>query len=137
MFEPRRIPPRERLNTRQWIVVVIMDILLLSELTWAVYRGQHNRVDMTAIFLRTFIPLAAATFIVTRYLLRRLQSPETGDASVGPDEAPGSRPVSDHEADGSVPPVCSGDASPSPRERGRGAMLQSTVDSRESDHRLM
>ncbi len=73
MFAPRRIEAERRLSPRQRAVVFLMNFLLLSELTLAMYLGQHAGEDLTSVFLRTFIPLAAVTLIATRIVMRRLQ----------------------------------------------------------------
>lgn len=78
MFEPRKIEEARRLTAGQRAVVVVMNLMLLAELTWAMYRGQQDAGNLTAVFLRTFIPWAAATLLAARILLRRLQP--------GPDE---------------------------------------------------
>jgi hypothetical protein len=78
MFEPRKVEEERRLTAGQRTVVVIMNLMLLAELTWAMYRGQQDPGNLTAIFLRTFIPWAAATLVAARFLLRRLQ-PDPGD----------------------------------------------------------
>ena len=73
MFEPRRIEESRRLTAGQRTVVVVMNLMLLAELTWAMYHGQQDPGNLTAVFLRTFIPSAAATLVAARVLLRRLQ----------------------------------------------------------------
>jgi hypothetical protein len=73
MFEPRRIEPSERLTRKQKAVVAAMNLLLLSELTWAMYLGQQQPEDLTAVFLRTFIPLALVTLVGARFLLRKFR----------------------------------------------------------------
>ncbi len=73
MFEPRHIDEQRRLSPRQRIVVFLMNFLLLSELTLAMYLGQHAGDELTSVFLKTFIPLAAATLFTARIALRRLQ----------------------------------------------------------------
>jgi len=73
MFEPRKIKEEERLSPAQRTVVFIMNILLLAELTLAMYHGQQDPENLTAIFLRTFIPAAGLTLVAARLLLRRLQ----------------------------------------------------------------
>ncbi|MDA8140446.1 MAG: hypothetical protein M0036_17500 [Desulfobacteraceae bacterium] len=74
MFEPRCIAPENRLNTRQRVVVLIMNLLLLGELTWAMYYCQLDPENLTAVFLRTFVPMAAGTLVAARYLVRKLQN---------------------------------------------------------------
>jgi hypothetical protein len=78
MFEPRKIDESRRLTAGQRAVVVIMNLLLLAELTWAMYLGQQDTGNLTAVFLRTFIPSAAVTLLASRFLLRRLQ-PAAGE----------------------------------------------------------
>ena len=73
MFEPRKIQDEQRLSAAQRIVVFIMNLMLLAELVWAMYHGQQDPENLTAIFLRTYIPAAAATLAAARILLRRLQ----------------------------------------------------------------
>ena len=73
MFEPRKIEEGRRLTAGQRTVVVLMNLMLVAELTWAMYHGQQDPENLTAVFLRTFIPSAAVTLIAARVLLRRLQ----------------------------------------------------------------
>ncbi len=81
MFEPRKIQDEQRLTTAQRTVVFIMNLMLLAELVWAMYHGQQDPENLTAIFLRSFIPSAAGTLVAARILLRRLQPvpPESAD----------------------------------------------------------
>jgi hypothetical protein len=81
MFEPRKIQEEERLTAGQRTVVFIMNLMLLAELVWAMYHGQQDPENLTAIFLRTFIPSAAVTLVAARILLRRLQPvpPDSAD----------------------------------------------------------
>ena len=72
MFEPRQIMPEVRLNSRQRAVAVIMDIMLLTELTLCIYWGQHDPDTLTLFFLKSFLPAAGITFIGARLLIRRL-----------------------------------------------------------------
>jgi hypothetical protein len=73
MFEPRPLAKEQRLTSRQRIVVIIMNLMLLAELAWAMYHGHQDPDNLTAVFLRTFIPAAAVTLAAARLLLRRLQ----------------------------------------------------------------
>ncbi len=81
MFEPRKIQDGQRLTAAQRTVVFIMNLALLAELVWAMYHGQQDPENLTAIFLRTFIPSAAVTLVAARILLRRLQPvpPDSAD----------------------------------------------------------
>lgn len=59
------------MNVKQKIVVLVMDLLLLAELTWSIYLGHGRGDEMTAVFLRTFLPLALVTVVSGRLLVRR------------------------------------------------------------------
>jgi hypothetical protein len=74
MLEPRRIPPEERLGKKWRWVVVIMNLLLLAELTLSIYRGQQGPEHLAGIFLRAFVPSAAATVVLARVFMRRFQA---------------------------------------------------------------
>jgi uncharacterized membrane protein YhaH (DUF805 family) len=74
MFEPRQIDPEDRLNRRQRWVVVAMNLLLLAELTLGMYWGQQDPENMSAVFLRIFVPSAAMTIVAARLMLRRLRN---------------------------------------------------------------
>lgn len=72
MFEPRQISPDDRLNGRQRAVAVVMNLMLLAELTLCMYWGQRDPDNLTLFFLRNFLPIAGATLIGARLLIRRL-----------------------------------------------------------------
>ena len=76
MFGPRQIEDRQRLSTKQRIVVFGMNVCLLSALTVAMYLGQQTPGNLTIVFLKTFIPLAVVILVTARILLRKLQPPE-------------------------------------------------------------
>ncbi len=78
MFEPRQIASEERLNPKQRWVVVAMNLLLLVELTLGMYLGQQDPDNLSAIFLRTFIPSAAMTIVAARLMLRRFKNRVAG-----------------------------------------------------------
>lgn len=59
-------------NMKQVMVVVAQDALLLAELAFAIYLGHKEPDQITAIFLRTYIPLAAVTVLVARRMIRLL-----------------------------------------------------------------
>lgn len=84
MFEPRKIEEERRLTGGQRAVVIVMNVMLLAELTWAIYHGQQDPQNLTAVFLRTFIPAAAITLVVARILLRRLKAVVPGAADNSP-----------------------------------------------------
>jgi len=57
-----------------------MDILLLTELTFCIYLGQQNPDDVTGFFLRSFIPLALITVVVSRILIKKMHTSDVLDA---------------------------------------------------------
>lgn len=63
------------LNLRQKCAVIMMDLMLLSELCFSVYMGQQHPSDLTAVFMKTFVPAAALTVICARIAIRKLRSP--------------------------------------------------------------
>ena len=73
MFDPRPIDENQRLNPRQRVVVLAMNILLLVEMTIAIYLGQQDPENLTIIFLKTFVPLLIATLVCARVLVRKFQ----------------------------------------------------------------
>ena len=81
MFEPRKIEPDQRLTAAQRAVVIIMNLMLLGEVTWAMYHGQQDPENLTSIFLRSFIPAAVSTVVVARLLIRKMRpvTPEPSD----------------------------------------------------------
>ena len=81
MFEPRRISLEDRLNNSQRAVVVIMNLLLLAELTVCMYLGQQDPDNLTLFFLKTFLPTAGATLIIARILIKRLGNSVSGQVA--------------------------------------------------------
>ncbi len=77
-MRPRQV--KNRLNAKQRLVVVLMDIALLVELTVCMYRGAADSATMAAEFMRLYVPLLLVTVVVARLLMRRLRSPETPGA---------------------------------------------------------
>jgi len=59
------------MNLKQKLIVVLADILILSELAFAMYQSAQNPEDFTGTFLRIFIPLATATFIISMVGIRK------------------------------------------------------------------
>ena len=61
------------MNRRQKMVVLAMDLLLLVELGYSIYRGQQPGADLTLVFLTYFIPSLIVTVALARRLIRRWQ----------------------------------------------------------------
>lgn len=72
-MKPRTV--KHRLNTRQRIVVVAMDVLLLAELAWCMHHGSLTPETMAGEFLKTYVPALLATVVCARLLIRRWRTP--------------------------------------------------------------
>jgi hypothetical protein len=64
------------MNIKQKIVVVIIDLLILAELTSSIYMGQRHPEEMVVVFLKTFLPLVALTLVTGRIAIRKLRTRE-------------------------------------------------------------
>ncbi len=85
-MKPRTV--KTRLSPAQRLVVVVMDILILAELTFCMYRGSAAPESMAAEFLRLYVPMLLVTVVAARLALRRLRSPEP-DPEAAPESAAG------------------------------------------------
>ena len=74
MVKPRAIADERRLNGKQRIVVIVMNLLLLAELTYCMYVGHQESEYMASFFLRTFFPMVIATVVLARLLVRKFHS---------------------------------------------------------------
>lgn len=74
---------KNRLNARQRWAVVIMDVLLLAELTVCMYVAQQDVQTMTVNFLTMFVPLLLGTYVLARVLIRVLRTPEDPASEAG------------------------------------------------------
>lgn len=61
------------MSRKQKFLVIFLDILILSELTLSMYLSAQIPDDFTGTFLRTFIPMAAATFIIGMMGIRKME----------------------------------------------------------------
>ncbi|MEJ5366576.1 MAG: hypothetical protein WHS86_15890 [Desulfosoma sp.] len=59
--------------TQRRLIVFGMDVLLLAELTLCMYWSAPHGKAMAAVFLRTYVPLAAVTVGAAWWLLRRIR----------------------------------------------------------------
>lgn len=61
------------MNFKQKLAVAGIDMLILAELIFAVYKsGQGPSDDIAAAFLKLFVPAAAATIAIGRLAVKRL-----------------------------------------------------------------
>lgn len=65
------------MNTKQKIIVVITDILILAALAYSIMQGKSNPEYMTPIFFQNFIPLIIITLIGAKILIKRFRTEET------------------------------------------------------------
>jgi hypothetical protein len=65
------------MNTRQKLMVVLIDVLLLTELCVSmIVSGRGPQDDMAGTFIRLFVPCVVVTLIAGRLILRRLRDRE-------------------------------------------------------------
>ena len=61
------------MNFRQKLTIAGVDLMILTELTWAVYKSAQGPVDdCAAIFLKLFVPAAAVTMVIGRLVVKKL-----------------------------------------------------------------
>ena len=73
MFFPQPQPQYESFNVKQKLVVVIMNVLILAELTLSIVIGKHDPENIALVFMSIFIPSVVVTLIAARILIRKLQ----------------------------------------------------------------
>jgi hypothetical protein len=73
MTEPQE-PAYTGMNGKQVVFVILVNVLILAELTLSIYLGSRAGEDMTITFLLTFLPMVAGTMVLARMCLRRLAS---------------------------------------------------------------
>lgn len=66
-------------NIYQKLALFCMDILLLLELTLCVYFSYQDKENMPWLFLRSYVPLCLGTFLLFRFLIRRLKTDEPNE----------------------------------------------------------
>jgi len=81
-MKPRTV--KHRLNPAQRLVVVVMDILILTELAFCMYWSGRTPEAMTSEFLRLYLPLLLVTVIGARLVMHRLRSPEPATGAQTP-----------------------------------------------------
>lgn len=62
------------MNTKQKIVIVVMDIFIFVALFYSIMQGKNNPEYMTPIFFQNFIPLVLITLIVGKILVKRFRT---------------------------------------------------------------
>ncbi|MFH1984249.1 MAG: hypothetical protein ABIL58_20600 [Pseudomonadota bacterium] len=71
------------MNLKQKLAVITMDAMLVLELALCMYFGQRSGGDLTAFFLKTFLPALVVTVVVARFFIHRWQdaAPDSADAT--------------------------------------------------------
>ncbi len=62
------------MNTKQKIVIVVMDIFIFVALFYSIMQGKNNPEYMTPIFFQNFVPLVLITLIVGKILVKRFRT---------------------------------------------------------------
>lgn len=70
----------DALNVRQKLALVVMDVLLLAELTLCVWWSYQDKANMPYLFMRSYIPLCLGTLLGFKFLMRRLRDKDQGEA---------------------------------------------------------
>jgi hypothetical protein len=63
-------------SPRQWLLVIVMDVLVLGELCVAMYLAVASGEDFTATFIKAFFGMLIPTLVIGALAKRRLR-PET------------------------------------------------------------
>lgn len=79
------------MDFRRALILLVMDILLLAELTFAIWWGHLVPAEISWRFLQVFAPAAGLTVFATRLAFKRW-APKRADAGSVEQEAPW-RPV--------------------------------------------
>jgi len=60
-------------SPRQWLLVIVMDVLVLAELCVAMYLAVASAEDFTATFIKAFFGMLIPTLVVGALAKRRLR----------------------------------------------------------------
>jgi hypothetical protein len=63
-----------RLNLKQKLIVVVLDIIVLTELAACLYWTYQFQESMTPIFLKTYLPLVFVTLVIGKIIIHRARS---------------------------------------------------------------
>jgi hypothetical protein len=63
-------------NPGQWILVIVMNLAVLTELCIAMYLATNDPEDFTAAFMKAFFGMLVPTLVIGFFAKRRLR-PET------------------------------------------------------------
>ena len=65
----------EENTPRQWLLVIVMDVLVLAELCVAMYLAVNSAEDFTATFIKSFFGMLIPTLGVGALAKRQLRPP--------------------------------------------------------------
>lgn len=65
-------PPE--MNGRQWLVVIVMDVLVISELFIGMYMASAQPDDFTVIFLKAFFGMLIPTLVIGVWVKRHFRN---------------------------------------------------------------
>jgi hypothetical protein len=60
-------------SPRQWLLVIVMDVLVLAEICVAMYLAVASAEDFTATFIKAFFGMLIPTLVVGALAKRRLR----------------------------------------------------------------
>ena len=60
-------------NPRHWLLVIVMDVLVLTELCVAMYVAASSPEDFTATFMKAFFGMLIPTLVIGALAKRRLR----------------------------------------------------------------
>jgi hypothetical protein len=60
-------------NPRHWLLVIVMDVLVLTELCVAMYVAVSSPEDFTATFMKAFFGMLIPTLVIGALAKRRLR----------------------------------------------------------------
>ena len=64
------------MNRKQKIALVVIDVLILAELMISIFLGYRDPENITAVFLKTYLPAVIVTVVIGRMFIKRLRSQE-------------------------------------------------------------
>jgi len=64
-----------KLNARHWLLVIILDVLVLAELTAAMYVAAAHPDNFTPVFMKTFFAMLLPTLLLGLLAKRMVRTP--------------------------------------------------------------
>jgi hypothetical protein len=65
---------KKKFNAKQKLFVLLLDMIVLAELAGCMYWSQNFGESMTAMFLKTYLPIVFGTLIIGKFCLNKIQS---------------------------------------------------------------